>query len=117
MDTLLKNNDHAADEYGRPVTITGTRALVQRLLIRLSVRRGSFAPNPNLGSELHKLPLALAGEKRDRLALHYAQEALLPEGARVEQATCRPVKGKPDALAVALTITLGGRTFPLEVAV
>ena len=117
MDTLLKNMDHALDEYGHPVTITGTRALIQRLLIRLSVHKGSFAQSPQLGSELHKLPLALAGEKRDRLALHYAQEALLPEGARVEQAICRPIRGHPDALAVALTITLGERTFPLEVAV
>lgn len=117
MDTLLKNMDHAADENGEPIVITGRRALIQRLLIRLGVRKASFAPNPQLGSELHKLPTTLTGAQRDRLALHYAQEALLPEGARVEQAVCRPVKGKPEALSIALTIRLGEQTFPLEVAV
>jgi len=117
MDTLLKNMDHAVDESGHPVTITGTRALIQRLLIRLSVRRGSFAPSPDLGSELYKLPAALGGEERDRLALHYAQEALLPEGALVERARCSPVKGRPDSLAIALTIKLCGQTLPLEVAI
>jgi len=117
MDTLLKNNDHAPGEDGLPVTITGGRALVQRLLIRLGVRKGSFAPDPHMGSELHKLPLALSGTQRDRLALHYAQEALLPEKVQVESALCRPVAGVPDALSVLLSVRLGGNCFPLEVSV
>ena len=117
MDTLLKDMDHAAGEDGRPVTITGTQAVIQRLLIRLGVRRGAFAPDPELGSELHKLPLALGGEARDRLALHYAQAALLPERARVEQARCRPVKGRPDALAVSVAVRVGDQYFPLEVSI
>ena len=117
MDTLLKDMDHAAGEDGRPVTITGTQAVIQRLLIRLGVRRGAFAPDPELGSELHKLPLALGGEARDRLALHFAQAALLPENARVEQARCRPVKGQSDALAVSVTVRVGDQYFPLEVSI
>ena len=117
MDTLLKNMDHARDGCGLPVTITGQRARIQRLLIRLGVRKGSFLPDPQLGSELHKLPLALAGQERDQLALHYAQQALLPERARVERAFCRPSRGQPDSLSISLSIRLGGQTFPLEVAV
>ena len=117
MDTLLENMDHAKGPDGHPVTITGLRALAQRLLIRLSVRVGSFAPDPGLGSQLHKLPLALAGPERDRLALHYAQQALLPEGAKVRRAQTRPVRGKPEALAVSLDVCLGHEDFTLEVAV
>ena len=117
MDTLLKHSDHALGEDGRPITITGGQALLQRLRIRLGVRKGSFSPNPDLGSELHKLPLSLGGGERDRIALHYAQQALLPEGVRVEKAVCRPLPGRPDALSVALLLRLGGQAFPLEVAV
>ena len=117
MDTLLENMDHARGPDGHPVTITGLRALIQRLLIRLSVRVGSFAPDPNLGSRLHELPLALAGSERDRLALHYAQQALLPEGAKVRCAQTRQVRGKPEALAVSLDVCLGDENVTLEVAV
>ena len=117
MDTLLEHKDHAQGPDGHPVTITGVRAAAQRLLIRLSVRAGSFAPDPRLGSRLHKLPMAAAGAERDRLALHYAQEALLPEGARVLGAAVKQVRGDPEALAVSLEVSLGGENFPLEVAV
>ena len=117
MDTLLENMDHTKGPDGHPVTITGLRARVQRLLIRLSVRAGSFAPDPNLGSRLHELPLALAGLERDRLALHYAQHALLPEGAKVRGAQTRTVRGKPEALAISLDVCLGDEDFTLEVTV
>jgi len=117
MDTLLENMDHAKGPDGYPVTITGRRARVQRLLIRLSARRGSFAPDPELGSLLHKLPGALAGPQRDQLALHYAQQALLPEGARVDKAKTRTLGGSPEALAVSLKVSLGDESFPLEVSV
>ena len=115
MDTLLENMDHATGPDGRPVTINGVRAAAQRLLIRLSVRLGSFTPDPSLGSRLHKLPTALTGSERDRLALHYAQQALIPEGAKVLAAQTRPVRGNPEALAVSLQISLGDESFPLEV--
>ena len=117
MDTLLENMDHATGPDGRSVTITGMRAAAQRLMIRLSVRQGVFAPDPSLGSRLHKLPVAAPGPERDSLALHYAQQALLPEGARVLSALTRPVKGKPDALGISLQVSLGGESFPVEVAV
>ncbi|MCL2580494.1 MAG: histidine kinase [Oscillospiraceae bacterium] len=117
MDTLLKDNDHATREDGHPVTIRGGQAFLQRLLIRLRVRLGSFSPDPALGSELYRLPASMAGEERDRLALHYAQQALLPERVRVESASCRPIPGKVDALAIALSLRVGGRPFPLEVAI
>jgi len=117
MDTLLENMDHAKGPDGHPVTITGLRAEVQRLLIRLSVRIGSFAPDQTLGSRLHELPASLAGPERDRLALHYAQQALLPEGAKVRSANTRPVRGRPEALAISLGVSLGEESFTLEVAV
>ncbi|HHY52636.1 MAG TPA: histidine kinase [Clostridiales bacterium] len=113
MDTLLENGTYALDERGLPIPITGLRALIQRLLIRLSVRKGSFLPDPNLGSELHRLPCA-AGEQTNRLALHYAQQALLPEPqAKVEQAFCY-LTGE-GGLAVRITVNIDRQRYPLEV--
>ena len=113
MDTLLENGSHALDERGLPMAITGLRALIQRLLIRLSVRKGSFLPDPTLGSELYRLPCS-GGEQTNRLALHYAQQALLPEpGARVEQAVCR-LAGE-GSLAVSVTVKINNHSYPLEV--
>jgi len=117
MDTLLKNGDHAPGPDGRPVTIAGGQALLQRVVNRLRVRKGCFGADPGLGSELYRLPLTLNGEARDRLALHYAQQALLPEGVRVENAVCRPIPAQPDSLAVDLVLRFGETSFPLEVAV
>lgn len=112
MDALLYNRDHALDARGFPAAVTGRDALIQRLLIRLGVRRGSFLPDPALGSRLHKL--SAAGEEGDRLALHYAQQALLPEPeARVTAARCRLIP--PDALAVTVSVEIGGQTCHLEV--
>ena len=115
MDTLLKNGDHAAGPDGQPVTIAGGQALLQRVINRLRVRGGSFPPCPDLGSELYRLPLTLDGQTRDRLALHYAQQALLPEGVRVEEAVCRAIPDQPDSLAVDLVLRFGETAFPLEV--
>ena len=89
MDTLLANGDHAIDGRGLPMRIEGLKECLQQALIRLSVRRGSFARDPLLGSELYRLPAARA-EGRDRMALGYAQEALAPIRAlTVLDARCR----------------------------
>lgn len=113
MDILLENGTYALDERGLPITVTGLRACIQRLLIRLSVRKGCFLPDPTLGSELYRLPVS-GGEQTNRLALHYAQQALLPEPrAKVKQAICHPV-GEGD-LAVNVIIEIDNQSYPLEV--
>lgn len=112
MDTLLEHRTHAVDEGGQCVTICGARALIQRLLIRLCVKKGSFAPDPELGSELYKLPDCPQAQ-RDRMALHLAQQALLPElRARVMDACCRLDE---DTLIIGVTVEANGISYPLEV--
>lgn len=115
MDTLLVGGDHALDGRGLPVAVTGERELIQRALIRLSVRRGAFAPDPALGSELYKLSGARS-DLLERLALSYAQEALAPMpqvgvyGVQVE----RQGNG---TLLVGVGLSLRGQVYPLEMEV
>jgi phage gp46-like protein len=104
LDTLLSGGDHACNSRGVPVKLTGDRELIQRALLRLCVRKGSFAHDPALGSELYKLAQARAFGNPDieRLALSYAQEALLPmPQVSVAGVTLRKGGGTPE-----LTVTL-----------
>lgn len=113
MDTLLAGGDHYLDRRGLPVSLTGEDEIIQRALIRLSVRRGSFVYDPALGSELHRLrgaKTAVLGQ----LALSYAQEALAPmRGVTVRQAEA--ARSGRDLLTVAVTLEYNGTTYPLEV--
>lgn len=69
--------------------VDGAQQLVQRAMVRLTVPKGKFVLNPQLGSLLHTLGRT-APAQREQLALEYAQEALLemPE-VRVVAARCR----------------------------
>lgn len=76
IDTLLSRGDHAVDSRGIPVALTGQRELIQRALLRLTLKKGSFANDPSLGSELYKL-CEIHGGDLSRMAQSYAQEALI----------------------------------------
>lgn len=69
--------------------VDGAQQLVQRAMVRLTVPKGKFVLNPQLGSLLHTLGRT-APAQREQLALEYAQEALLemPE-VRVVAARCK----------------------------
>lgn len=74
---MLAGGDHFTDSRRIPVSITGERELIQRALLRLSIKKGSFKEDTSLGSELYKLKDFRGGDIT-RLAQSYAQEALLP---------------------------------------
>lgn len=118
MDTLLVGGDHYRDSRGLPVAVTGDEELIQRALIRLGVRRGAFPADPGLGSELHKLRESpgAPGLSLDRIARSYVQEALAPmtELAVQDVAVTRP---EADCLLVAVTVSVRGTRYPLEVKV
>jgi phage gp46-like protein len=77
MDTLLLQGDHATDARGIPVAVTGAEELLQRALLRLGIRRGSFEYDAGLGSELYRLSRDTSAAT-ERAAHSYVQEALLP---------------------------------------
>ena len=86
MELKIKDRDYVADGAGGLVRVSGwdealgsrDRALLERVLFKLSVRRGSFVLVPELGSKLHLL-WREKGESRATAAKQYAAEALADE--------------------------------------
>ena len=72
MELKIKDRDYVADGAGGLVRVSGWDELLERVLFKLSVRRGSFALAPELGSKLHLLWRATAAKQ-------YAAEALADE--------------------------------------
>lgn len=92
MELFLKNGDYMPDGKGSFQRAQGAEALLQRVLFKLTVRRGSFPFLPELGSELYRLtrekPSAWQG-----LARQYAVQALMGEEVAVTDVTVTPRDG------------------------
>lgn len=73
---MIFRKDHKISESGNPVSIDGANEIAQRILIRLSVAKGSFSLDENLGSLLYTLPSYPEGQ-RDNLAFQFVQSALI----------------------------------------
>ena len=76
MDTLIKNGDFYKDENSCLKSVTGSEELLQRALICLSVEKGSFSFNRELGSGLHTL-CNYEKSKLNDIAYELAADALL----------------------------------------
>ena len=77
MDLVLYHGDHRRDERGYPQQAEGTAEKIQQAIIRLTVPKGRFALDPELGSRLYELGTGNREPGRlQELALEYAQEAL-----------------------------------------
>ena len=72
---ILREGDYVPDGRGGFWKAEGEEELLERILWKLSVRRGSFPFLPELGSRLHLLGRIPARE-RQALAGQYVMEAL-----------------------------------------
>lgn len=78
MELAIRDGDYVPDGKGGFSTVDGSSELLERVLWKLTVRRGSFPFLPDLGSKLY----LLTGEKesnRGTLASSYVAEALADE--------------------------------------
>lgn len=78
MELQIRNGDYVPDGIGGLRKVDGTEALVQRILFRLTARRGKFSFRKNLGSRLWQLghlPVA----QRQAAAKQFVAEALEEE--------------------------------------
>lgn len=103
MDMKLYDGDFvpAGSDFA---AVSGREELLQRVLIRLSVKKGSFSLMPGFGSELYKLRTQDGTDLAAR-ARTYANAALLPMGLEIESVL---VSGEGDALSLEFFISGGG---------
>ena len=66
------------NKYGGFATVSGEDETVQRVLMKLTARRGAFAPLPEFGSGLYTLP-RLKRSQRETAARQMVHEALADE--------------------------------------
>ncbi len=84
MALILRDGDYVPDGQGRFQTAENAAEVLERVLWKLEVRRGSFPLLPQLGSRLHLLGRSPAGE-REALAGQYVTEALADEQVAVRE--------------------------------
>ncbi len=75
---LLRNGDYVPDGKGGFCRATAQEELLQRILLRLSARRGGCPFLPKFGSRLHLL-FRSKPSQREALARAYVSEALAEE--------------------------------------
>ncbi|MCI9553914.1 hypothetical protein [uncultured Oscillibacter sp.] len=86
MELELRNGDYAADGVGGLRRVRGREALLQRVLFRLTARRGAFPFWETLGSRLWALG-TLPAPERPAAARQYVAEALEDEPVTVTDVT------------------------------
>lgn len=118
MDTVLVNGDYLKDAKGRPVQIEGIHEILQRALIRMSVRKGSFEYDASLGSELYKLKTSYIDKKSlNEKIVSYAREALEPiKGIRILGVEAQRTGGGEN-LNLLFKLTVDNKVSEMEVVV
>ena len=78
MELMVRDGDYVSDGRGSFRRAEGSAELLQRVLWKLSIRRGCFPPLPGLGSQLYRLAGAQPARRGAR-ARQYVTEALAEE--------------------------------------
>lgn len=116
MDILLWEGDHQRNEQGFPKTAQGDGEKIQQALIRMTVPRGSFPLDKELGSLLHTLGQA-SPKELESLAHQYIRQALSGmEGIEVTQTVCKNTAEGELAVQVTLTLNQQAYLFTLPIA-
>lgn len=111
MELYLKDGDYLPDGKGGFRRAEGREELLQRVLWRLTARRGQFPFLPELGSRLHTLCRAKPSEW-ESLARQYAAEAL--EGETELTVTGAEVGERDGRLGLTLYLDWKGDTLNVK---
>lgn len=114
MERKLKNGDYIPAEKGGFAVTTGSQALLQRVLFRLTARQGSFPFLPQLGSNLYLL-LREKPSARQALAMQYVVQAL--EEEREVTVTGVTLRERGDALDLTVALDWQGQSLSAEVTI
>ena len=78
MELKIKNGDYVPDGAGGLKHVSGREALLQRVLFKLTARRGALPFLPEMGSRLYQIGSEAPGGRKSA-ALQYVTEALSDE--------------------------------------
>lgn len=110
MELMIRNGDYVS-AGGDLCRVGGQEALLQRILFRLTARRGSFPFREELGSRLWQLG-QLSAAARQTAAKQYVTEALAEErDVQVESVTLTEHGGRATLLA---ELSRKGERFPVS---
>lgn len=110
MELELRDGDYVTDGAGGLRRVRGREALLQRVLFRLTAKRGTFPFWEELGSRLWALGRVPAVE-RQAAARQYVVEALAEEPVTVENVTLE--QGRDGRAAVTAELRYQGETLPV----
>ena len=114
MELLLREGDYVADGRGGVVRLEGEEALLQRVLFRLTARRGGLPVLPELGSRLYLLGRE-PPEGRLSAARQYVAEALGEEDVTVESVELE--QGAAGMLSLRVCLSQGDTAVTAEVTI
>lgn len=112
MELKLEEKDYQPAETGGLKTVSGSAEVLQRVLLKLSARRGSFPFLPKLGSRLYLLSREPAGQRQGAAEV-YVKEALAEErGLSVTKVTLTELEA--GRLAVRVDLRWQGEALALR---
>ena len=103
MGLSLRNGDYVLDGTGGLRRAEGREALLERVLFRLTARRGTFPFLPELGSRLWQLG-QLSAAQRQSAAEQYVAEALAESGGGRARVTAS-MTWRGDSLSVTVEVS------------
>jgi len=114
MELLLKDGDYIPDGRGGLCRATGREELLQRVLWKLTARRGGFPFLPELGSRLYMLPRKKASDWQG-LAEEYVAQALADETElRIDGVE---VTGEAESLSITVALDWQGEDLLIKLGV
>lgn len=114
LELMLQNGDYVSDGLGGVIRCGGADALLERVLFRLTARRGQFPFLPELGSRLYLLGRESAANRLSA-ARQYVAEALAPEEVTVSDLSLSPEEEGRVQVTVFLTYQGSDLTVTLTV--
>ena len=107
MELKFDAGAYVKNKSGGFATVSGKDETVQRVLMKLTARRGAFSPLPEFGSELYTLP-RLKRSQRETAARHMVHDALSDEtDVTVTDVSYTEKDGDTGVVTVALSIGSG----------
>lgn len=106
MELKLSRGRYVISDTGAIESVSGQEEKLQRIMCRLSARRGGFYPMPEFGSRLHTLA-SMKPSARSAAARQFVHEALAGEDD-VEIVSVDCSNTGEDSLLIRLGLNIGG---------